>query len=155
MVNIKKIEEILATSIFEVFEKMFFVFAEPFQGDDQAYRLQASVRFEGPCGGRMRILLTSGLAKTMAKNMLNLEEDEINDTIMADCVRESINMVCGNFLRKLDPVHGSRMTIPECDVISNHEKLSEDRNQSNVKLAFSTENDAFEVQLNMQDSPQP
>ena len=103
----------------------------------------------------MRILLTSGLAKTMAKNMLNLEEDEINDTIMADCVRESINMVCGNFLRKLDPVHGSRMTIPECDVISNHEKLSEDRNQSNVKLAFSTENDAFEVQLNMQDSPQP
>lgn len=154
MANIKKIEEILTTSIFEVLEKMFFVFAEPSRGGVRTYRLRTMIRFEGPCTGEMQLFFTPGLAKTMAVNMLNLEEEEITDGIMVDCVKESINMICGNFLRKLDPVHGSRMTIPVCDVISDQEELHKDQNPARVKLAFVTETEAFEVRLDVQDHPQ-
>ncbi len=41
-------------------------------------------------------------ARTMAMNMLNLEPDEINPVIVEDCLKESANMICGNFLRKFD-----------------------------------------------------
>jgi len=155
MANIKKIEEILTASIFEVFEKMFFVFSEQSRGDDPIYQIRTMICFEGSCTGNMQLLLTSGLAKTMAINMLNLDEEEITDGIMVDCVKESINMICGNFLRKLDPVHGSQMTIPVCGTISSQEELCKDQNTPKVKLAFLTEAEAFEVRLDVQDHLQP
>ena len=40
--NIKKIKEILTTAIFEVFEKMFYVFSEPLQSEGENYQMKSS-----------------------------------------------------------------------------------------------------------------
>ncbi|MCE5282405.1 MAG: chemotaxis protein CheX [Deltaproteobacteria bacterium] len=147
MENIKKIGEMLLPSIFDVFEKMFFVFAEPLREVEQPHQLRAAIHFEGPFKGEMQLLLSSELAKTMAKNMLNLEDAEVNDSIMADCVKEAINMICGSFLRKVDPVHGSQMSIPTCDRLSNHTDDGKGGDGKGVRLAFATECGPFEVMV--------
>lgn len=142
MENIKKIEEMLMSSIFEVFEKMFFVFAEPLREEAPPCPLKAAIGFEGSYKGTMRIALTPELARVMAKNMLNLEEAEITEPIMADCIKESINMICGSFLRKVDPVHGCRMSIPTFEVRT--EKADP---AAGIRLAFATECGAFQIDL--------
>jgi CheY-specific phosphatase CheX len=145
MENIRKIEEMLLSSIFEVFEKMFFVFAEPLREAAPPCPLKAVIGFEsGLLKGDMRISLTPALARTMARNMLSLEEDEITEPIMADCVKESINMICGSFLRKVDPVHGSSMSIPTYEVMAGG---ADRRMESGVQLVFATECGAFEIGL--------
>jgi hypothetical protein len=47
-------EEILTTAIFEVFEKMFYLFAEPLRGGGGNYQMTSSIRFEGPSPGPWR-----------------------------------------------------------------------------------------------------
>jgi hypothetical protein len=51
----------------------------------------------------MALSLSRDIAEAMVQNMLNLEGEEITETMMADCVKEAINMICGNFVRRLDP----------------------------------------------------
>lgn len=149
MEHIKKIEEMLMSSIFEVFEKMFFVFAEPLRGEAPLCPLKATIGFEGALKGGMRISLAPELARAMARNMLSLEEDEITEPIMADCVKESINMICGSFLRKVDPVHGSHMSIPTYEVVDGGmDRMVQ--GESSIRLAFATECGAFEIGFDTQ-----
>ena len=72
MDNMKKIQEMLMNSIFEVFEKMFFVFLEPIDEDIQ-YDMMTSIQFSGPTRGEIRAYLSKGVASTMVQNMLGLE----------------------------------------------------------------------------------
>jgi CheY-specific phosphatase CheX len=137
----------LLTSIFDVFEKMFFVFAEPLREVDQPPQLRAAIHFEGAFKGKMQLFLSSELARTMAMNMLNLEDTEVSDSIMADCAKEAINMICGSFLRKVDPVHGSQMSIPTCDRLSNRTDDGKGGDGKGVRLAFVTECGPFEVMV--------
>jgi len=112
MANIKKTEEMLMTAIFEVFEKMFYLFVEPLRDGEGVYDLTSTVNFNGPVEGVVQISLSRGIAETMVQNMLNLEKDEITEPLLADCVKEAINMICGNFVRKLDPEKLFPMSIP-------------------------------------------
>jgi len=137
----------LLPSIFDVFEKMFFVFAEPLREMEQSHQLRAAIHFEGPFRGDMQILLSSDLARTMAKNMLSLDDAEVNDSMMTDCVKEAINMICGSFLRKVDPVHGSQMSIPTCDRLPGHTDEGTGGDDKGVRLAFATECGSFEVRV--------
>ena len=54
----------------------------------------------------------------MAKNMLSLEEGDITDQVIADCLKESINMVCGSFVSKVDPEHVFHLSIPIFEMVS-------------------------------------
>jgi hypothetical protein len=74
---------------------------------------------------------------------------------MADCVKESINMICGSFLRKIDPVHGSRMSIPTCEVVAGGIDRRTGKGESGIRLAFATECGAFEIGLDTQDGRFP
>ena len=92
MANIKKTEEMLMRSIFEVFEKMFFIFAEPSRDEALSCRMKASISFKGPFEGEMQLRIAKDLLKKMAKNMLNLEENEVTNPVMEDCIKEAINL---------------------------------------------------------------
>jgi CheY-specific phosphatase CheX len=139
MANIKKIKEMLTTAIFEVFEKMFYVFSEPVQADGENYQMKSSINFSGPVSGEIHILLNRAIAETMVKNMLGLDEDEINDVIMADCIKESINMICGNFLRKLDPDRVFHLSIPTFEIISEDVHHGEEGKDGEVYLTFAAD----------------
>jgi CheY-specific phosphatase CheX len=91
----------LTSSIFEVFEKMFYIFLEPLYVRYDGYDMGAAISFKGTISGDVRILLSKEIAKTMVQNMLGLEDGDIAGKDIEDCSKEAINMVCGNFLSKL------------------------------------------------------
>lgn len=149
MENIRKIESILTTAIFEVFEKMFFVFSEPLRNAPlPAFQWRAKIAFAGPFAGEMRLELTAALAQTLARNMLNLGDDEITEPVIADCAKESLNMVCGNFLRHVAPELRATLSIPTCEAIAAAPgAAAEGPGGTAVTLAFTTDDGAFGVRL--------
>ena len=151
MANMKKIEEMLMTAIFEVFEKMFFIFNEPLRSDGGVYHMKAAINFSGPANGGMQILFSRGVAETMAKNMLNLEEAEITEQVTADCMREAVNMICGNFVRKLDPERGFRLSIPTLEVISENVQRDQQTKTHDIRLTLASETGNIEVSMTAAD----
>ena len=110
--NMKKTEETMRLSIFEVFEKMFYIFLEPLNDESDEYDMEAAIRFEGSMSGEIRILLSMDIVKTMIQNMLGLKEDEITTQRMEDCSKEAVNVICGNFLGKLDSTKVFNLAMP-------------------------------------------
>ncbi|MBN2860511.1 MAG: chemotaxis protein CheX, partial [Sphaerochaetaceae bacterium] len=102
----------METSIFEVFEKMFYVFLEPDGVECPDYDAEALVSFSGSMNGKMSLMLSEKVTKVMVKNMLNLEEEDITDREVEDCSKEAVNMACGNFLAKLDDTERFDLSIP-------------------------------------------
>jgi CheY-specific phosphatase CheX len=98
----EKIRETMTPSIFEVFEKMFYIFLEPLDVRNNEYDMEAATGFKGTMSGDVRILLSREIVRAMVQNMLGLEGDEITGQDIEDCSKEAVNMVCGNFLSKLD-----------------------------------------------------
>ena len=146
MANIKKTEEMLMTAIFEVFEKMFYLFVEPLRDGAGDYELMSAVSFNGPITGAMQISLSRGIAETMVENMLNLEKDEITESLMADCVKESINMICGNFVRKLDPEKVFHLSIPTFEFLKANSQGAANKD-SEVCLTFTADDGYIQVAM--------
>lgn len=112
MDNMLKIRQALTSSIFEVFERMFYVFLEPADSPDGEYHYRAGINFSGPLRGELTAVFSRPLAEAMLKNMLNVGEDEINEKLREDCLKESLNMICGNFLSKYDSGQVFDLSIP-------------------------------------------
>lgn len=106
-----KIKQLLMNAIFEVFEKMFFVFLEPVE-EDVNYDMIASINFAGPVSGNIDILLTNDLADAMVQNMLSVDEEGVTQKLIEDCVKEAVNMIGGNFLQKYDSSKVFDLSIP-------------------------------------------
>jgi CheY-specific phosphatase CheX len=147
MANIKKIKEMLMKAIFEVFERVFFVFAEPVGEAGADFQIRANISFSGPMEGAMQISMSEDLAKIMAKNMLSLDHAQMTDPIIADCVKECLNMICGSFVRKVDPDHVFHLAIPSFELISGPSGDCDAQSDSSLRLVFDTEGGGFEVMM--------
>jgi len=112
MDNMLKIRQTLTDSIFEVFERMFYVFLEPANRQEGNYDYRACINFSGPLMGKLTVLFSRPLVEVMLKNMLNVDESGINEQLMEDCLKESVNMICGNFLSKYDSSQVFDLSIP-------------------------------------------
>ncbi|HPL63818.1 MAG: chemotaxis protein CheX [Syntrophales bacterium] len=104
---------IMLEAIFEVFEKMLFIFLEPSTEKISGLDLGASISFQDDkLQGEMRLLFSTDLAVHMAQNILNPEDGRVTEEQIEDCVKEAVNMVCGNYLSKLDPRRVFDLAIP-------------------------------------------
>lgn len=112
MEDMERIKKTLTVSIFEVFEKMFYVFLEPAGKNGGEYELSASIDFRGPVEGFIRVHFSRSMAEMMAQNMLEIDRCELTEKLVEDCLKESVNMICGNFLRLLDPEKVFELSIP-------------------------------------------
>ena len=153
MENIKKTNEMLMTSIFEVFEKMFFTFLEPLDEDEPVwnYDMVATIQFFGPNKGDMSIYLSNGLAETMVENMLNIGADDITEPLVMDITKEAVNMICGNFLRKLDVSKVYDLTIPTFERVSGTFSFKEN-SEKKIKLALESDGDQLGILLSLSHS---
>jgi len=133
-------------SIFDVFEKMFFVFLEPYDEDIQ-YDLMTSIQFSGPMKGEIKSYLSRGIASVMVQNMLGLEPKEVTDKTMEDCAKEALNMIAGNFLNKLEPKEVFDLSIPA--YVKKSDKLSEDSHAA-LSLTFDSDNRYLGIVLNLE-----
>ena len=143
MDDMKKIQEMMMNSIFDVYEKMFFVFLEPVD-EDIRYDMTASIRFTGPLQGELKAYLSEGMACCMVENMLGVEKNEVIPKQMEDCAKESINMICGHFLNKLDPSKVFDLSIPEYEKKAGVFKKED---QATLNIAFDSDGDMLGVSM--------
>lgn len=109
----EKMKEIMENSIFEVFEKMFFISLEHSSVECSDYDMESSISFSGSISGEVKLLLSKKISTVMVQNLLTMKEDVIAEREIVDCSKEAVNMICGNFLAKLDDqTNISDLTIP-------------------------------------------
>lgn len=146
MVSMKKIQETMMTSIFNVFEKMFFVFLEPLDEDIQ-YDMVTSIKFTGVMKGEIKAYLSRGIVDIMAQNMLSIEPSEITDQTIEDCAKESINMIAGSFLHKLEPSQVFDLSIPDFEKRTG--QFVKD-SKATLSLSFDSDEQFMGVTLNLE-----
>jgi CheY-specific phosphatase CheX len=108
----KEMKEIMMAAIFDVVEQMFYVFLEPVGDKYPNYAMEAAIQFNGDLKGEMSIFVSDGLAKSMVHNLLGLEKGLMTKEDIEDCVKEVANMICGNFLGRLDQTRVFDLSIP-------------------------------------------
>jgi hypothetical protein len=109
-----EIEQKLVKAIFDVFEKMYYLYLEPLDGDESAPEWLASISFTGVLTGRFEALFSEEIAAAMVENSLLLEGDDVTDALREDCLKECVNMICGSFLRLVDSDRIANLTLPSC-----------------------------------------
>lgn len=147
-----KMKKMITTSTFEVFEKMFFIFLEPVEKKDIVFDIETEIKFQGPVEGYMKMFLSDGLASSMVMNMLSLEEEEVTDYLKEDCVREAINMVCGNLMRTYDSSKVFNLSIPTVHRNSDHNPMTvfQETGTNQWQMVFDTDGEILSVLLKMQ-----
>lgn len=145
----QKIHQMLMESIFEVFEKMYYLFLEPLDVERVAYDMTASIGFHGPAEGEIRVMVSKQVAEKMTQNMMNLKEEELNAKCVEDCLKEAVNMICGNFLCKFDSSRVFHLGMPAFEgtpVAVDYTELL-----PSVRLAFEAEGDGVGLNMSMKD----
>jgi len=112
MEDIKKLRQNLMKAVFEVFEKMYYIFLEPVEEALMSDSSAVEIGFSGALTGGIIARFPRELSMMMAGNALGLDEQEMTDQILEDCRRECLNMLCGNFLQKHDSDKRFHMTLP-------------------------------------------
>jgi CheY-specific phosphatase CheX len=110
--EMKEMKEIMMAAIFDVVEQMFYVFLEPVGDEYSEYAMEAAIQFTGDLRGEMSILVSDGLAKSMVHNLLGLETGQMTKEDIEDCIKEVANMICGNFLGRLDQTRVFDLSVP-------------------------------------------
>lgn len=139
MDNTKTIRKIFQNSIFEVFEKMFFVFLEVSSQRRLECRLAASIDFSGRKSGKLTVYFSEGVSDTMVQNMLSIPPEEVNEKLLEDCVKESVNMICGGFLRSFDPLTVFDLSLPVIEPVRGDILVEEIEKEDIVSLTFGSD----------------
>lgn len=110
----ERTRQILMEAIFEVFEKMLFIFLEPSDEPGSAFDMEAVIRYDGGAvKGDIRMRFPVDMVSAMAQNLLGLSANEVMPRHAEDCAKEAVNMVCGNFLSKFDSDRVFHLSIPD------------------------------------------
>ncbi|NPU84702.1 MAG: hypothetical protein HPY65_09465 [Syntrophaceae bacterium] len=109
-----EIEQQLIKAIFDVFEKMYYLYLEPLNGEEVTHEWQASIGFKGILNGRFEALFSEEIATAMVENSLVLDGEEVTDALRDDCLKECVNMICGSFLRLVDSDRIAHLSLPSC-----------------------------------------
>ncbi|MDD5170336.1 MAG: chemotaxis protein CheX [Syntrophales bacterium] len=147
----QSVREIIMKSVFEVFEKMYYIFLEPRDYECKGEnRRVVRIRFSGDVSGEMSAYYSGALAESMVENALGVDKDEMNDHVIEDCLKECVNMICGNFLQKLEPDKVLHLSIPAYEG-----KVAAPQNiegAGTVYVAFDSEGMFMEIVLQFKNS---
>jgi len=136
-------------AIYEVFEKMFFVFLEPVERNVK-YDMVASLNFDGSIKGQITAYFTHGMIENMLKNMLGPQANSITDEMIEDCAKEAVNMMGGNLLHKFDAEKAFYLFIPFFEKKAGVFMKQEDASTEPAwKLFFESEKNLLGIKLNI------
>ena len=139
----------------EVLAAMFYVFASPIDDDDQELDLTGGalccrISFTGPQIGSLRILVPNDAGRTLAANFMGLEQDEIEEPMIIDAVKELTNMIGGRFLVLIEPEKSFDMGLPEMKSCAS-EEADQVAEQAGAGLVFESDEGMFAFFLNLED----
>ena len=111
--NIQELRKIFNNAVYEVFEKMYYVFLEGRERHLPERRERVlNISFSGPATGNIVVFFSEDLAQQMIANSLNLDREEVTEPIRQDCLKECLNMICGDFLQKYNHDRLFKMGLP-------------------------------------------
>jgi len=143
----KKLRQNLMAAIFEVFEKMYYIFLEPVEKEANGKDFTAvEIGFSGDLTGSIIARFPRDLSMMMTANALGLDEEEMSDQILADCRKECLNMLCGNFLQKQNADKLFHMTLPRT-VIAGESENADRRQIYKIDLNFESEHIPLRVEM--------
>ncbi len=97
----------LVDATLEAIESMAFMDIQKSESvtpyDEHLVRLRVEILVNKPFPGEFRLVLPVSLAVQFTQNMYNLEEDEINESLMKDVLGEVINIISGRLMADLIP----------------------------------------------------
>ncbi len=97
-----KINAILEGIAAETFEGLAFMFGFPeeVENADQSESMMVKVGFQGSFSGHLVMAVTRQTVQELTANMLGLDDGEgdISSEDLADALKETINVICGNLL---------------------------------------------------------
>lgn len=122
MISSKERQELNAAAV-EVFGMMYFTPVEllpelPPREDwhrDDPY-IKTQIGYSGPLRANLCFYFPRPLAISITGGFLGIDEENISDQQLIDTMRESANMIVGNFLGRLDPQGACTLGIPEACV---------------------------------------
>lgn len=96
---------IVEASCIHILEHAAFLFTEQMLPEDypesasQWLPIGVRLEYEGPRSGELRLWIAEPLSRTIAQNMLGLDEmEDCSEEKEMDAVKEILNMILGNFL---------------------------------------------------------
>ena len=149
MGSTKKIRELLLNAIFEVFEKMFYIFLEPVDKNVK-YDMVASIDVNGSIKGQINAFFSQGMAESMVKNMLGIQAGPVTDKLIEDCTKEAVNMISGNFLHKYNAAKAFDLFIPFFEKKSGIFVRQEEASSENVwNLFFESDKSLLGIKMSI------
>ena len=120
----------MMTSISEVFETMFFLPVEPEEKEQlineglEQYTpyMACKLNFSGDYSGRIVFAIPTRLLEEMAENFMGEPKKNLTKEHLAGTLTESLNMICGNALKKIESQNPFALDIPE---IINNSKIDQ------------------------------
>jgi CheY-specific phosphatase CheX len=144
----EKLRQDLMKAVFEVFEKMYYIFLEPVEKAPPGTDLSAvEIGFSGDLTGSIVARFPRELAMIMAENALGMDPEEITEQILADCRNECLNMLCGNFLQKHDAKKLFKMTLPKAVTGKNGTEINEGGKIYRLDLDFESDRIPLRVEM--------
>lgn len=109
----------IRAAVIAVAERSFFAFASPTAPDtaETGPWYVASAGFDGPVSGRMTVVLSTALARSLLVAFLGCDEaDPLEEAAVRDLVGEFANMACGSWLTRTLPHDRVDITHPEVEL---------------------------------------
>lgn len=108
LANDNQVMDAIQRVLLATLEDFAFIFAEPCETPNAASALAtdkalcASVAFKGDSqAGEVQVVMALPPCREMAANVMGIDEDEVNDTIADDAIREWANIVTGALVVEL------------------------------------------------------
>lgn len=144
----KILRQNLMKAVFEVFEKMYYIYLEPIEGEVVGKDFSSvEIGFSGDVEGSIIARFPRELSMMMAANALGMDEEEMSDQILADCRNESLNMLCGNFLQKQNADKLFHMTLPKAVIGKGGREMEGGREIYKLDLNFESDHLPLRVEM--------
>jgi CheY-specific phosphatase CheX len=144
----EKLRQNLMRAVFEVFEKMYYIFLEPVEKGAARKDFSAvEIGFTGDISGSIIARFPRELSMMMAGNALGMDEEEMSDQILVDCRQECLNMLCGNFLQKHDADKLFNMTLPKAITGKGGSEIDGGRQIYELNLNFESDHIPLRVEM--------
>jgi CheY-specific phosphatase CheX len=114
----------LKTAIFKVMETMFFLIPD----GENAEGCSVYIGITGEPNYLITFDFNRTLSKKMAESILGTEDEEIDIKMIQKCLKETANIIAGNFLLSFDSSENRNLTLPQTvkdEVFGKHRKLDE------------------------------
>ena len=127
----------LKTAIFSIMEQMYFLL--PDGESETPSKIDNSIAIYIGITGNPRYLITleydRELAGKMTTDLLGIDESELNDELIRKNLRETANIVAGNFLLSFDGEENRNITLP-CDTEEEVFNGGEITDKGSIELSF-------------------